>query len=801
MPLRSNSAPLLSRPHTSPFPDSDERVQAAHKYEHEQIPLTDEEEQSNQLFSPNLPNPSPSNVKADSSITNDQQPRPRINDEQGLVSSNDEERHHPFVTDKRAPGPFKNEQEESSGEDETKNVDQREETSMNDQQAQSPDGGQLEQTFSRDGQDIDGGRDRIPTGEEQTLSSFDKEQAQASDEGNVEQCHIDSDKPQDDAANGQPEPAPSDDAQEVPVGDKQVDAPRGNDREEAPIDDEQGPILDDGSQGEVPLDEDQAYTSGDNAQQQVPVEYKQEHVSNVVAEVEVPPINEDRDHVPGDGAQAEIPLDFFGDGIQEKVSLHDEEEHAPGDHLQEEVSVKDEQDHISGDGAQGEVPIDVSCNDTQDGVPFEDNHECSSGCGAQEDMTTEIEQEDSPGDNTALLDDERHKGLTDDDQRQILLYKKQAQPLANDENKGITTNDQTLSTNKQQQTRANDKKQSSINEQGRAAIKYDQRPSFTDEDQMQPQNNQPNLIEHEQRQRPRSDRLKQTRTNYEQQWYSAASVYALTPQEKASPPTRASPPPKAPAATSDKQARDCFNTRRDKQAQSKLEYQPAMAPLTHENQQARSGTKGPRPSSTDSGRRRSLSDVTREVNDHLSSIIHELCTLSADRGLLTSRGGGWDTLHHLTGLGPDLVWLREECRGLRDNYRTLNDRSSSNLVHTPYRLFDHLICGTSTYPNPGSYLELKSAACFEEAKQRIDTLQASVSGLELIARELKDCLRGLRVCRRQRMQQQQAAKGEEERLQEQEQDDRFDLVAAADIQFACRSAMLCRFAMVVARLI
>lgn len=395
LPLRSNNAPLLSVPHISPFPDCDERAQAAHDDEQKQISITDEEKQTNQLLFPNVPNQSPSNVKADPSIINDQQPHPRINNEQGLVSSNYKERHHAFATDERAQGSFKNEQEHSfSEEDETSIHDQEEETSVNDEQAQSPNGGQPEQTFSRDGQDIDDGRDQIITAEEPTQASFDKEQAQASKVDKVEKCHIDNEKRHDYPANGQREPAPSDDAQEVPVSAEQEHAPRDDRQEETPVEDGQGHFLDVISQREVALDENQAYTPADNAQQQVPVEYKQEHAS--------------------------------------------------GDDLQEDMSVKAEQDH---------VPIDASDNRTKDEVPAEDNHGRSSGYGAQEDMSTEVEQEYPPGDDAVLFDDKRHEDFIDAEQRQILMYKEQAQPSSNHVNQETLINDeerQTLSTDKPQ---------------------------------------------------------------------------------------------------------------------------------------------------------------------------------------------------------------------------------------------------------------------------------------------------------------------------------------------------------------
>ncbi|KAL8965680.1 MAG: hypothetical protein Q9197_006387, partial [Variospora fuerteventurae] len=689
LPLRSHDAPLLSVPHISPFPNSDERAQAAHDHEQKQISITDEEKQTNQLLFPNVPNQSPSNVKADPSIVNDQQPHPRINDEQGLVSNNSEERHYAYATDKRAQGSFKNEQEHSSSEEDETSIHNQEETSLNDEQAQSPNGGQPEQTFSRDGQDIDDGRDQITTAEEQTQASFDQEQAQASKADKVEKCHIDNEKRRDYPAKGQREPAPSDNAQEVPVSDEQ---------EETPTEDGQGHFLDVISQREVALDENQAYTPADDAQQRVPVEYKQEHASNVVAE-EKAPIDDDREHVPGDGAQEEIPLNVVGTDTQENVSIHDKQEHASGDDLQEDMSVKDEQDY---------VPIDASYNRTKDEVPAEDNHGRSSGYGAQEDTSTEVEQEYPPGDEAVFLDDKRHKDFIDGEQRQILMYKEQAQPSSNHENQETLINDeerQTLSTDKRQQTRANYQEQSStINEQVLAAINDDRRPISTNEDQVQPHANQQNLIEHEQQQPLNSDQPQRTCTNDKQQEHS----------------------------TSDKQVQDPFNKRPNKQARSKLEYQPVMALLTHKEQQVPSSNEIPQPS-TNTGR--SLRDVTREINQYLGWIIHDLCTLSADRGLLMSYGR--DIIHDLTGLGPDILWLQEECTRLDDNYRILNEQSSSKPV-TIYRLLDHLKYGTGTYPDRNWYPDFTSENCYEAAKQRIDMLQASIAGLEVILEELKN---------------------------------------------------------------
>ncbi|KAL8748503.1 MAG: hypothetical protein Q9184_007258, partial [Pyrenodesmia sp. 2 TL-2023] len=674
------------------------RAQAAHDNEQKQMSIADKEKPSNQLLFPNVPDQSPSNVKKGPSIINDQQPHPRINTDQGLLSINDKGRHPAFVTNERAQGPFKNEQGQSSGDDETKMDNKREETSVNDEQAQSLNSGQPEQTFSRNRQDIDYRRDKITTGEEQPQASFDKGQAQVSNNDKVEQCQIDNDKRQDDTTNGQREPTQSDDTQEVPVSDEQGHAPRDDKREEAPIGDEQGLGLD-VARGEITLDEDQALSEdqvlsrGDDAQQQVLVGSEQEHAPDVVAEEEVA-ISDDREHVPGDGGQEreEILLDAFGNDTLENVSVHDEQEQAPGGDLQEDISVKDGQEYIPGDGAQREVQIDASSNDTHEEVPVEDNCESPSGCGAQEDMSTDVEQEPPPGDDTALLNGKRHKDFIDNGQRQILIYKEQAQPPSNDENQATPINDderQVLSTHRPQHSGANDEKQSStIDEQvgaagaAGAAMKDDRRQISPNQDQVQPQNNQQTLIEHQQQQQPpSSDQLQRTRTNGEKQEHSQVSANEQQQIPLNDTQALAFVEDEQAKAGSDKQgqhlvdvgqapvqcneqAQDHLNKRRGKQARSELEHKPVMALLTHEKQHAPSGKGKPQPT-TDTGER-SLRDVTREVLKCLAGIIYDLCMFSADRGLLVTCAR--DIIHDLPGLGSDLSWLREESISLDNNY-------------------------------------------------------------------------------------------------------------------------------------
>ncbi|KAL8921337.1 MAG: hypothetical protein Q9208_005769 [Pyrenodesmia sp. 3 TL-2023] len=596
VPLPSTSTPLPSAPHNSPFPDSDKRAQAAQDDEQKRIPITDEEKQSTQLLLPNVPNQFSGNVKADSSIINDQQPHPRINHEQGL----------------------------------------REGTFMDDRPAQRPNGGQREQASSRNRQGIVGslrllfvvrGLSSFPCGSD-LVSSIIKDK--------LEQGHIDNDERQGDPANGQREPAPSDTAREVPVCDERVHAPGDDKREEAPIGDQRGFTLNHLSQGEAPLDEDQAHTPGDNAQQQVPM------------------------------------------------------------------------------------------NDAQALLFIEDEQAMPGTNGQERDPIINVGQTKSPVTQQAQA---RAKKQYDEQVQRILEY----------------GHEQVMAIKEQMMARLKKWRDKHFRRIGEGWVLEDDRGWWISE---------------------------------KEQWRKVETQMDAFVEQ-----VNIRGEGQALRVLEDKQAQDQFNKRRAEQARSGSERQPAVAPLTREKQQASPGNEEPQPSTET---RRSLRDVTREVNQHLGWIIRELYTLSADCGLLMSCGR--DVIDDLTGLGPDLSWLQAECIGLDGSYRKLNDPSSN--PDKAYRLFDHLRYGTSIYPAPDRYPDLRSQDRYEDAKQWIDRLQASIAGLEFILEELKDCFNGLQVCCR-RM---QTAK--QERLGP---NDKLGLVV--DVQFACRSALLCRFGIFIVRLI
>ncbi|KAL8995767.1 MAG: hypothetical protein Q9188_006732 [Gyalolechia gomerana] len=245
MPLRSNPASPIPLQHRPLFPDRDQRAQAAHDNEQQQIPINNEPEQRNQLLSPNVPDQAPSNVKAGPNVTNDEQPYTRINNGQEHAHSNDEERQHAYLTSEQAQAPSNNEQVPSSSEDGPNISDAREKTPIHKHQDQAPNGDQPEQASSRDGHNIDNERKQTLITSDRSRTSLDNEQAQAPNDDQVEQSRINNEQRQDDVANGKRGPAPSDGArEEVPVNDIQ-EHPPGYNAQEVPIDDEQeAPIND-----------------------------------------------------------------------------------------------------------------------------------------------------------------------------------------------------------------------------------------------------------------------------------------------------------------------------------------------------------------------------------------------------------------------------------------------------------------------------------------------------------------------------------------------------------------------------
>ncbi|KAL8936934.1 MAG: hypothetical protein Q9216_004679 [Gyalolechia sp. 2 TL-2023] len=215
--------------------NSDERARAAHNNEGRQASASDEPQRLDQLHSPDTHDESPSNVKSESSIINDEQLSSRISDGHEYTQGSNEERHHTFATPKQAQAPFYDKEKPSLSEDGPNiNIDDaRDRASVDNRQHQVLDLNRPEQACDGDGQRVDDDYKEKTLLAHRRPTPLKDEQARAPEEGKVEQRRIYHAQRQVSSINGEGEPSPSNDAQEeIPTSRYQEHSPKYNAQDE-----------------------------------------------------------------------------------------------------------------------------------------------------------------------------------------------------------------------------------------------------------------------------------------------------------------------------------------------------------------------------------------------------------------------------------------------------------------------------------------------------------------------------------------------------------------------------------------